>query len=610
MTTSGKDIKFEILRQYWGYTSFYKLQEETIDSILADRDSVTMLPTGGGKSLCFQLPALIKNGTAVVISPLISLMKDQVDSLLNIGVKAACLNSSMSFADQQLGVEELRQGKLRLLYISPERLLEGSTLRLLKLIKLSFFVIDEAHCISHWGHDFRAAYRGLKIIKEEFSCIAVHAFTATATEAVQKDIVIQLNLKNADIHVGSVDRPNLTYRVFARNNLLKQIIEVLDKHLDEPGIIYCLRKKDVDNISEKLNALGYKTLPYHAGLTDKMRHDYQEAFLQEKVDIMVATIAFGMGIDRSNIRFVIHAAMPKSIEHYQQETGRAGRDGLSSFCYLFYGGYEFRVLSSFLSDSPNEKEMLCKLQKMYNFCAEPKCRHKVLVEYFGQKYEKELCDACDYCLEELELVENPLIVSQKILSCVFRVNRAGDFGFGAGHITDVLLGKTSDRVRNLHHDKLSTFALMKEESIAYVRYMIEQLLGQGFLVRDAEFGSVFITPKGNDVLRGNCVPVLVKPLLAKKKKEAAKKAVKKLAADWSNVDKELFELLRKKRMEIALEKNVPPYIIFGDKSLKDMASLKPINTTAFSDVFGVGSRKLHDYGDIFIGVIRSYLDKL
>jgi len=596
-----------ILGKYWGYTSFLPLQEETILSILGGRDTLTMLATGGGKSLCFQLPAVLKDGLAVVISPLISLMKDQVDSLKDMGIAAECLNSSLPPEEQRSIVKKIQRREGKLLYLSPERLQKESTIDLLKSVPLSFFVIDEAHCISHWGHDFREDYRNLGIIKEVFRPLAVHAFTATATQEVQKDILEQLRLENPQTHIGPVDRPNLTYRVNPRSQVVSQVVGLLKKHPDEPGIIYCLRRDDVDALSARLNDLGYPNLPYHAGLPDETRRSHQDQFAREDVDIMVATIAFGMGIDRSNIRFIIHTAMPKSIEHYHQETGRAGRDGLPASCYMLYGGSDFLTWKSLPEDSPQKAVMLDKLQRLYHFCSQPYCRHKVLVNYFGQEYEKASCEACDYCLNELEMVEDPLVVGQKILSCVYRVHQAGGLGFGAGHIANVLKGNRTDQVEKWGHHGLSTFGLMANESVAFIRYMIEQLIGQDFLRREGEFSTLSLADSARKVLRGEQAPVLVKPLVAAKKKEIARKGRAKREEEWTGVDQELFQLLKKTRAELAHQQGVPAFIIFGDKSLKDMATIKPITREAFATVYGVGDHKLGVYAEAFIGVIKKYL---
>ncbi|NOX97709.1 MAG: DNA helicase RecQ [Nitrospirae bacterium] len=601
----NKEQIYAVLGQYWGYTSFLPLQEEAIRSMLEDEDSLTVLPTGGGKSLCFQLPALLKEGMAVVVSPLISLMKDQVDNLKDMGIAACCLNSSLSLAQQRAAIAEVRQGKIKLLYVSPERLQNEVTIDLLNSVGLSFFVIDEAHCISHWGHDFRANYRTLRMIKERFKSVSVHAFTATATKEVQRDILAQLKLSNPKVHLGGVDRPNLTYRVIPRKQVLKQIMGVLAKHDQEAGIIYCLRRKDVDAVSEDLKRLGIDNVGYHAGMPDADRHVAQEKFAREEVNIIVATIAFGMGIDRSNIRFIVHAGMPKSIEHYQQETGRAGRDGLPASCYMLYGGGDYRLWSFFAEESSEREVMLKKLSIIYNFCTRPQCRHKVLVNYFGQDYEKHSCDACDYCLNELDMVDDALIIGQKILSCVVEV-RQEFYGFGAGHVVNVLKGKLTEKIERRGHHHLPTFATMPEESEVFIRHMIEQLVGQGFLFKEGEFSTLSVTDTGRQLLHGDLSPVLAKPLLPAKKKEVARKTRERREKEWAEIDQELFQILRKKRAELARERGVPAYIIFSDKTLRDIAAKKPVTKEAFSDVYGVGENKLKSYADIFIKVVEDY----
>jgi len=594
------------LKRYWGYTQFRPWQEDTILAILDERETLTILPTGGGKSLCFQLPALLKEGMAVVISPLISLMKDQVDGLKDMGILAECLNSSQTASQQREVIKRIRDSQVKLLYISPERLQTEETMELLRSAALSFFVIDEAHCISHWGHDFRDEYRQLGAIKDNFPGINIHAFTATATKEVQEDILAQLRFVHPRINIASVDRPNLAYRVMPRQSIIPQLTEVLEKHSKEAGIIYCLRRKDVDDISKKLNKLGYKNLPYHAGLTDEERHVNQERFIREEVNIIVATVAFGMGIDRSDIRFVIHAAMPKSIEHYHQETGRAGRDSLPSYCYMFYGGGDFRVWEFFSKQSANRQVMLDKLRIMYNFCTQPQCRHKVFVNYFGQEYQQTSCQACDYCLGEVDMVDDPMHLGQTILNCVFTVRYGDDQGFGVGYLANVLKGNLTDQITRWGHQHNPNFAAMSGQTLVFIRYLIEQLIGQDFLERQGEYDTLALTDLGQQLLNGQITPILVKPLVAEKKKAITARQKAKKAQDFAGVDEELFELLRAKRAELARKHGVPAYIIFGDKSLKDMASRKPTTRAAFSEVFGVGDHKLKTYADHFISVIKQH----
>jgi len=605
LANQNKEQIYAVLRQYWGYSSFLPLQEEAILSMLGNEDSLTVLPTGGGKSLCFQLPALLKEGMVVVISPLISLMKDQVDNLKDMGIASCYLNSSLSLAQQRQAKEQIREERIRLLYISPERLQNEGTVNLLSSVRPSFFVIDEAHCISHWGHDFRENYRNLRMIKERFKSVSVHAFTATATCEVQLDIIEQLRLINPKIHIGQVDRPNLTYRVIPRKQILRQIMEVLTKHANEAGIIYCLRRRDVDAISEDLKGFGIDNVGYHAGMLDKERHIAQERFAREEVNIIVATIAFGMGIDRSNIRFIVHTGMPKSVEHYQQETGRAGRDGLPAFCYMFYGGADYRLWSFFAEKSSGREIAMQKLRVIYNFCTQPQCRHKMLANYFGQDDEKYSCNACDYCLNELDMVDDVLGVGQKILSCVNEVRRQR-YGFGTGHVVNVLRGKLTEKIERMGHEHLTSFGIMQEESEVFIRYMIEQLTGQDFLLKEGEFSTLSVTDTGRRLLCAEVSPILARPLLRAKKKEITRRTIERRDKEWAAIDQGLFQILRERRTELAQKKGVPAYIVFSDKTLRDIALRRPVTKEAFSGIYGVGENKLKSYADIFIKVVKDY----
>jgi len=592
----------ERLSRHWGHDEFYPFQEETIARILEGRDTLTVIPTGGGKSLCFQFPALQMEGTALVISPLISLMQDQVDSLAQQGIDAECLNSSLSSTVRRSILKRLDEGALDLLYIAPERFEMDRMRNRLSDVSIPYAVVDEAHCISHWGHDFRDSYRNLDLIKETFPETSVHAFTATATPKVQEDIVRQLAMENPHVHVGDVDRYNLTYRVRRRSGFRRQVKQLLDRHDGEAGIIYCLRRDDVDGLTDHLHDHDIDALPYHAGMSDRRREKHQDQFMSGQADLVVATIAFGMGVDRSNIRFIIHAAMPKTLEHYHQETGRAGRDGRPASCYLFFSGGDYGTWKSILSDSENREVMMDKLNRMYRYCTQPRCRHRVLVEYFGQSLDEQSCDACDYCLEELDEVDDPLIVGQKILSCVVRVNQR----FGAQHVTDVLKGKETDQVDKWDHRELSTFGLMEDRTNSFLRHMIDQLQGQEYLERSSEYRTLSVTQRGRDLLNGDDVPRLVQPMTRKKKKQVRERQKQRKQEEWEDVDDDLFEHLRQTRMQLAEERNVPAYVIFSDRSLKEMSARKPSTKEEFRSVHGVGDVKQDRYGDIFLDAIASF----
>ncbi len=591
-----------IVSQQWGYDSFRPLQREAIESVLASRDSVVVLPTGGGKSLCFQAPACAMEGLAVVVSPLISLMKDQVDALQTNGVAAAFFNSTLTPAQRNDVIEAIRSDALKLLYLAPESLLTENVLAMLSSVPLSLVAIDEAHCISSWGHDFRPEYRGLRTLKQRFPGIAIHAYTATATERVRQDIATQLGLDQPAMLVGSFDRPNLKYRIQRRAGGIDQLLAVIQQHPTESGIIYCISRKEVEKTAAALNALGHSAAPYHAGLSDIDRQRNQEAFLEERVDIVVATVAFGMGIDKSNVRFVIHAGMPKSLEAYQQESGRAGRDGLEADCCLFYGGNDFGTWQRLMASSGEASDAaIAALQAIDRFCKSIQCRHKSLVEHFGQAFESTDCQACDVCLDQVEQVDDPLIIAQKILSCVIRLEQM----YGADYTAQVLTGSQDQRILEKRHDQLSTYGLLKEYRKNAIRDWIEQLIGQECAVKYGEYNQLQVTERGWQVLRGEHTPALLKPAA----KQGSGKQRKSNPASWEGVDRPLFESLRELRREIATEQGVPAYIVFGDAALRDMARRRPSTTEAFLQVQGVGQKKCDDYGNQFLEHITDYCAK-
>ena len=594
------------LERYWGYTSFRPLQREAMATILTGRDSTVVLPTGGGKSLCFQAPALIRDGLAVVVSPLISLMKDQVDTLVGNGVPAACYNSSLATDHKASVLAGLRAGRYRLLYVSPERLVgDGADafIRMLTGCNVSFVAIDEAHCISQWGHDFRPEYRQLGRLRSMLPAISLHAFTATATARVRRDIADQLGLINPLELVGSFDRPNLIYRVLARANLKRQLMDVLSRHRRQAGIIYCTSRREVDALAAWLREQGSRALPYHAGLPDEERSRHQDAFLEEEADVIVATVAFGMGIDRSDVRFVVHAGAPQSLEHYQQESGRAGRDGLEAECILVYSTADFmkwRVMLERNGELTDASRRL--LRDIERYAASVTCRHRSLVSYFGEKYAKEDCGACDYCLEELETTQEPIVVARKVLSCVARVGQR----FGVAHVANVLCGSETEQITARHHHQLTTFGLLRDSTTAEVRGYIEQLIAHGYLRQtDDAFPVVVLTKRGVELLKD---PTTHPDLVLARQRRPVKGRVEKRSRiesdSWQDVDRELFERLRGVRLQIARARGVPPYVIFHDTTLREMARVRPKTIDELHGIRGIGARKAEDLGETFLAAIR------
>ncbi len=607
-TSSARDQALAaVMQRVWGYADYRPLQHAAMSAVLEGRDTVVVLPTGGGKSLCFQAPALLGEGLALVVSPLIALMKDQVDGLRQNGVEAAYFNSSLEPAERAEVLAGLRAGRYRLLYVSPERLVGEGGERFRALLAgcdLRYVAVDEAHCISQWGHDFRPEYRQLGLLRDVFPGISLHAYTATATERVRGDIVHQLALRTPEMLVGSFDRPNLTFRALRRSGARAQIRRVLKRHQGEAGIVYCLSRKQVDKTAAELRDEGFRAVPYHAGLDRDVRRRHQDLFTREEVDIVVATVAFGMGIDRSNVRFVLHVGAPRSLEHYQQEAGRAGRDGLEAECVLLYSPGDFVTWRRMLeANSELDEAARRQLNEMSRYAAQTHCRHKALVEYFGQPFETESCNACDWCLGELERVEQPVVLAQKIISCVLRLRE----GWGVGQVIDVLRGRSTDKVTSRGHHQLSTFGLLAELSVDELRGYVDQLTGLGFLRAHGDrYPLLGVTQEGWRLLRGGVSCELSRHRRPEPKSRRQKKARAAQGASWAGVDRDLFEVLRELRLGIARERGVPPYVVFHDSTLRHLASLRPSSRDGLLAVPGVGEKKADDLGGPFVEAIAEH----
>ena len=592
------------LRRFWGYESLRPLQADAIQAGLDRRDSLVVMPTGGGKSLCYQVPPAVAGRTDIVVSPLIALMKDQVDALRACGYPAAALHSGIEPAKIRELERELAAGRHHLIFVAPERLLTPRFLDLAARLKVSTFAIDEAHCISQWGHDFRPEYRQLAELKTRFPNASIHAYTATATERVRTDIVEQLGLVDPAVLVGSFDRPNLLYRVVPKLDVNAQIADTLRRHKGEASIVYCISRKDTEHTAGYLANEGVRAAHYHAGMEPDERRATQDRFAAEEIDVVVATVAFGMGIDRSDIRCVIHAAIPKSVEAYQQETGRAGRDGLPAECVLFYSASDairwqnLMERSAEESAAPHEVVESGKnlLEEIRRFATVVRCRHAALLNYFGETYQGTNCAACDFCLGEVEGVADSTVLAQKVLSCVARVEQ----GFGVEHIVDVVSGATNERVRRWGHEKLSTYGLLKDLPRKTVTNLIYQLIDAGLLER---------TPGDRPVLKLNAMSWEVmrgrRPvsLLQAKKPRASRTKLEETS--WHDVDEALFEKLRQLRREIAAERSMPAYVILHDATLRELASVRPTNLEALRHIRGMGQRKLADFGARVIDCIKS-----
>jgi ATP-dependent DNA helicase RecQ len=620
---SGTTNLLPLLKQYFGFTSFRPLQEEIIRDSLAGKDVFALLPTGGGKSLCFQLPAMAQPGLTVVVSPLIALMKDQVDGMQAGGIPATFLNSSLAQGESRARLRGLHNGEFRLLYLAPERLMLSGVLSDLQRWNVRLLAVDEAHCISEWGHDFRPEYRQLAELRKLFPETPMMALTATATERVRADIIKLLKLREPACYVASFNRSNLTYRVLAKNKPYDQVLEFVRARPKESGIVYCQSRKSAESVARRLNEDGVKARPYHAGLTPKERSEHQELFLRDDVRVICATIAFGMGINKPNVRFVIHYDLPKNIEGYYQETGRAGRDGLPGDCVLLFSAGDVIKQTQFIDEKPDPKEQQIareQLQKMVHYAECSGCRRRELLAYFGEEFgapgtapahsknesshaETVLgapnCGACDNCLSPRATFDGT-IAAQKFLSCVYRIRENTRFGVGLNHVVEVLTGADTEKVRKWNHEQLSTYGIGGEHSRPEWAAIGRELIRLGHLRQTSgKFSVLELTNDGLAALKQRRKVTLTKPVTAPEPKVHRTGEIA--------CDEVLFDRLRKLRRQLADERNVPAYIVFSDVALRQMARDYPASEREFARITGVGEKKLREFGDVFLAEIAAYL---
>ena len=592
------------LNTVFGFSAFRPFQEQIVDTVIAGHDAFVLMPTGGGKSLCFQIPALHREGVAIVVSPLISLMKDQVDALLANGVRAACYNSSLSATESRDTLGQLHSGQLDLLYVAPERLMNSDFQQRLHNLPISLFAIDEAHCVSQWGHDFRPEYIQLGQLRTLFPGIPMIALTATADPQTRADILQRLGMQTADCFAAGFDRPNIRYLVADKQKPAAQLAAFLNNHRNESGIVYCLSRKRTEEVAARLVADGQSAAAYHAGMSDHDRAQVQEQFIRDDLQIVVATVAFGMGIDKPNVRFVVHYDLPKNIESYYQETGRAGRDGLPSEALLLYGYGDIALLRGLIEKGGNPEQKRVELHKLNSMTgyAEPLlCRRRALLAYFGEIREDD-CGNCDICLDppqQYDATEE----AQKALSCIYRTGQR----FGMGHIIDVLRGSSKQRVISLQHDQLSTYGIGADKSQEAWGFLIRQLVHLGYVKLDiANYSILALRESSRPILKGEVTLMLPEPRI----KQRQSKVKRQKHAALAGYDPELFTILRQLRKHLADQQKVPPYVIFGDASLAEMSARQPGDRNSFLDINGVGQRKLERYGEAFLDAINDYINQI